>query len=268
MVWTFCNSPRLRMNASDVAQLLKQIENGTLTAAEALTRLAPRQDDIGFACVDLDRQRRCGMPEVIYCPGKTPGQIAAVAKSLDDAGQDVLATRASPDAYDAVRAVVPAAVYNEQAQLITRQQTPPSPIGHISVVCAGTSDMPVAEEAAATAEFMGAYVVRVHDVGVAGLHRLLARLPDLEASTVVIAVAGMEGALPSVLGGLMHCPVIAVPTSVGYGSSFGGVTALLAMLNSCASGITVVNIDNGFGAAVAATRINRQSVAQPKDSLH
>ncbi|MDA1044885.1 MAG: nickel pincer cofactor biosynthesis protein LarB, partial [Verrucomicrobia bacterium] len=235
------------MQIPEIQILLERIEAGELSAADALLQIAPAEDDLGFAHVDLDRASRCGTPEVIYCPGKTPQQVASILKSLSDAGQNVLATRATPEMYEDVRAIVAGVAYDADARLMTCIQTPADPIGHVSVVCAGTSDIPVAEEAALTAEMMGAYVERIYDVGVAGLHRLMRRVPDLIKANVVIAVAGMEGALPSVVGGLMKCPVIAVPTSVGYGASFNGLTALLAMLNSCAAGITVVNIDNGFG---------------------
>ena len=248
------------MQTPEIQKILEGIEAGELSAAEALSQFPADDLELGFACLDIDRADRCGSPEVIYCPGKTAEQVAKIVETLSDAGQDVLATRATPEIYERVKASVPKAAYNADARLITYVRTPSDPIGHICVVCAGTSDIPVAEEAALTAEVMGAYVERIYDVGVAGLHRLTRRLPDLRKAKVVIAVAGMEGALPSVVGGLMKCPVIAVPTSVGYGTSFKGLTALLAMLNSCAAGITVVNIDNGFGAAMAATLINRQSV--------
>jgi len=216
------------------------------------------EKDLGFARIDLDRQRRCGVPEVIYCPGKTAKQVLAIMKAMQKAGHDILATRASREQYSIVRKSIPKAVYHESARAITLDvQKSRKPQGLVAVVCAGTSDLPVAEEAALTAERMGAKVVRVFDVGVAGLHRLVNRLDILESARAVVVVAGMEGALPSVVGGLIDKPIIAVPTSVGYGTSMNGIAALLAMLNSCVPGITVVNIDNGFGAGAAAAMINR-----------
>ena len=218
--------------------------------------------DLDFARVDLSRHRRCGLPEVIYCPGKTPDQIAAIVATLKRAGQNVLATRASRDVYEAVAKIHPDAVYHDAARCITADVVPPPrPRGLVLVVTAGTSDVPVAEEAALTAGRMGARVERIYDAGVAGLHRLLRHADRLRAARVVVVVAGMEGALPSVVGGLVDRPVIAVPTSVGYGMNLGGVAALLAMLNSCAAGVTVVNVDNGFGAGVAAALINRAGEA-------
>ncbi|MCK5850956.1 MAG: nickel pincer cofactor biosynthesis protein LarB [Kiritimatiellae bacterium] len=217
-----------------------------------------KEDNLGFAKIDTDRPKRCGMPEVIYCPGKTNDQLVKITQSLINAGQNVLATRASLEQYQAVEKEIPDAQYHKTARAITvdiEEQTPL--IGAIVVVCAGTSDLPVAEEAALTAERMGAKVERVFDVGVAGLHRLMNHIDLLKSARAVVVVAGMEGALPSVIGGLIDKPMIAVPTSIGYGSSMQGIAALLAMLNSCVPGITVVNIDNGFGAGVAAARINR-----------
>ena len=214
--------------------------------------------DLGYARVDLHRRLRRGMPEVIYCEGKTPEQVAGIAAKLAEAGQNVLGTRASAEAFEAARAATPGLEYNALARCFHMVQEEPAPRpGRIVVVCAGTSDLPVAEEAAVTAEVFGNLVDRVQDVGVAGIHRLLSESSILTAARAVIAVAGMEGALPSVVGGLVGCPVIAVPTSVGYGASFGGLAALLGMLNSCASNVTVVNIDNGFGAACVANLINK-----------
>ncbi len=219
----------------------------------------PLSVDLGFARVDTDRRRRTGFPEVIYCPGKTPAETAAIAVTLLEHEPVLLATRATAGHFEAVAARVPDAVFHARARCITVERAPmPRQTGVIGVVCAGTSDLPVAEEAVVTLEVFGNPVRRFHDVGVAGLHRLLAVRDELEACAVLVVVAGMEGALPSVVAGLVSCPVIAVPTSVGYGASFGGLTALLAMLNSCASGVTVVNIDNGFGAAFAAATINRR----------
>jgi NCAIR mutase (PurE)-related protein len=214
-------------------------------------------EDLGFARVDTHRHLRQGFPEVILGLGKTSAQIAAVAQRIVARGQSLLVTRASPEAWDAVRLVTPAATYHDEARAITLKQGDIAPgIGTVLIACAGTSDLPVAEEAAVTAEIMGNAVDRLYDVGVAGLHRLLHEHERLRRARVLIVVAGMEGALPSVIGGLVQVPVIAVPTSVGYGASYQGIAALLGMLNSCASGVAVVNIDNGFGAACLASRIN------------
>ena len=218
-------------------------------------------EDLHFAKPDYDRQHRRGMPEVIYGAGKTPAQIAAIMRALNAAGQNAFATRVTPEQAAAVCAELPGVIYLEEARILTCDVVPlPERKGKVAILCAGTSDLPVAEEAAITAERLGANVERIYDVGVAGLHRLISRLERFADARAIVVVAGMEGALPSVVGGLTDKPVIAVPTSVGYGASFQGVAALLGMLNSCASGVTVVNIDNGFGAGVAAALINRQSV--------
>ncbi len=209
--------------------------------------------------VDHDREKRRGFPEVIYGEGKTPLQMAAIAHEIFKKSGRVLASRVDIAAAKAIRRVIPGARYHAEARMVVAQRKPlPKRGGVIAVVAAGTSDLPVAEEAVMTAEAMGNRVKRFYDVGIAGIHRILGIQKDLARCSVIIVVAGMEGALPGVVGGLLDKPIIAVPTSVGYGTSFGGVTALLAMLNSCSSGITVVNIDNGFGAAYAATLINRQ----------
>jgi NCAIR mutase (PurE)-related protein len=243
----------------DVQSLLAEVAAGVLSPAEAAVLLrAESEADVGFAHVDLARRDRCGLSEVIYCPGKTPAQVASISKALARAGQDVLATRATREQYEAVRVELPSALYHETARAVTVDVRPMPPrVGLVCVVCAGTTDITVAEECALTAERMGANVEKLFDVGVAGLHRLTARLDLLRRARVLVVVAGMEGALPSVVGGLVNAPVIAVPTSVGYGASLHGIAALLAMLNSCVAGITVVNIDNGFGAGVAAAMINR-----------
>jgi len=213
-----------------------------------------------FAKPDYDRLRRRGITEVIYGAGKTAEQITAIMRALNEAGQNAFATRVTPEQAEAVCGALPAAVYHAEARILTCDVVPlPQQKGKVAVLCAGTSDLPVAEEAAITAERMGANVERVYDVGVAGLHRLLSRLELFGDAHAIIVVAGMEGALPSVVGGLTDKPVIACPTSVGYGASFSGIAALLGMLNACASGVTVVNIDNGFGAGVAAALINRQT---------
>jgi pyridinium-3,5-biscarboxylic acid mononucleotide synthase len=210
-------------------------------------------EDLGFAKVDHHRQRRKGFPEVIYCAGKTPAQAAKIAKRIWENGNDVLATRADRKAFNAVKKVLKKAKYFETARIIMYQRKPRRLVaGSIAIVTAGTADLPVAEEAAVTAEFLGLKVERIFDVGVAGIHRLINNLDKLKRAKVIIVVAGMEGALPSVLGGLIDKPIVAVPTSVGYGANFKGLSALLTMLNSCSPGIGVVNIDNGFGAAVLA----------------
>jgi NCAIR mutase (PurE)-related protein len=214
--------------------------------------------DLGFARVDTDRQRRCGFAEVVFGQGKTPDQVLAIAHTLLEHGRTLLVTRATAAHAEAVARVWPATRWHEAARCITVELEPAKKLqGTIGVVCAGTSDLPVAEEAAVTLELFGNRVERITDVGVAGLHRLLAERDRLSACHVIIVVAGMEGALPSVVAGLVDRPVIAVPTSIGYGASFGGLAALLGMLTSCGSGVTVVNIDNGFGAAYAAAQINR-----------
>jgi NCAIR mutase (PurE)-related protein len=214
-------------------------------------------DDLGFARVDIDRERRNGFPEVILGIGKTPAHVAAIAERLVQHGQALLVTRTTQEAYEAVQRVVPAATFHETARAITLKQgnIPPGK-GTVLIVCAGTADLPVAEEAAVTAELMGNTIDRLYDVGVAGIHRLLREQKRLEEARVVIVVAGMEGALPGVVAGLIRTPVIGVPTSIGYGASFGGIAALLGMLNSCANRVSVVNIDNGFGAACIASSIN------------
>ena len=242
--------------------LLDQVARGEVEPADARDRLldafrARPFEDLGFARVDHHRSVRQGFPEVILGLGKTPAQIAAIAAEIVARGSTLLVTRATAAAYDAVRVVVPQATYYADAAIIAfRQQDISEGRGTILIAAAGTSDLPVAEEAARTAELMGNTVCRLYDVGVAGLHRLLGEHARLSAARVIIVVAGMEGALPSVVAGLVGVPVIAVPTSIGYGASFGGLAALLGMLNSCASGVAVVNIDNGFGAACMASRIN------------
>ncbi|NQT93304.1 MAG: nickel pincer cofactor biosynthesis protein LarB [Lentisphaerae bacterium] len=241
-----------------VLEILEQVKNGKMPSDRAAELILEGQRDLGFAKVDTDRSHRRGLPEVIYCPGKTARQIVEIINTLRESGQNVLATRATPEQSAEVRTAVPEAVYHESPRIITVDVKPlPEPTGLVAVVAAGTSDIPVSEEAAMTAERMGARVERVFDVGVAGLHRLMGHIDLLREASAVVVIAGMEGALPSVVGGLIDKPVIAVPTSVGYGTSMKGLAALLAMLNSCVPGITVVNIDNGFGAGVAAAMINR-----------
>ncbi len=247
------------MRPSAILEILKQVQSGALSPeqAEQKLKISP-YEDLGFAKVDHHRGLRQGAPEVIYGAGKTPEQIVAIAQSiLRNGDTNVLITRVSPEAAEKITEL-PGLRYDPVSRIAVAGAQPVlKPVGRVLVACAGTSDLPVAEEAAQTAEALGSRVERLCDVGVAGLHRLLDHVEDIAAARVVIAVAGMEGALASVIGGLASCPVIAVPTSVGYGASLGGLSALLSMLNSCASGVSVVNIDNGFGAGFLADRINR-----------
>ena len=250
------------MNLPPLRDILDQVSRGALPAEEAEQRLLGYLrdfpfEDIGFARVDHHRALRKGFPEVIFGTGKTPTHIAAISARIVARGHSLLVTRTTEEAYAAVAAEVQAATFHPEARAITLRQEDIAPgRGVILVAAAGTADLPVAEEAVVTAEIMGNQVERLYDVGVAGLHRLLSAHDRLTAARVIIVAAGMEGALPSVIGGLVSVPIIAVPTSVGYGTSFGGIAALLGMLNSCAGGISVVNIDNGFGAATIASLIN------------
>ncbi len=243
----------------EITELLEKYKSGSLGLDETLVFLKEQGiEDIGFAKIDTSRLRRTGIPEVIYSSGKTKEQVREIAARMHNLGIDILATRASGEIFQSVKEVVAGAVYNEIAKTIVFHHQPSQlSEDYIAVVAAGTSDLPVAEEAVETALFLGNKVERVYDVGVAGIHRLFSRLEIIRNAKVIIVTAGMEGALPSVVGGLVAKPVIAVPTSVGYGANLGGVTALLAMLNSCAAGISVVNIDNGFGAACQASLINK-----------
>ena len=240
---------------------MKQVEEGKKTAQEAMSDISLEPEMLvgNYADIDLHRAVRQGMPEVIYGEGKTAEQITGILQAMEGRGiGNIMVTRLSKEKADCIRENVQLD-YDEVSRIgiVNRKET--EKIGKIAIVAAGTSDLPVAEEAAVTAELYGNYVERVYDVGVAGIHRLLHRLPQLEDAKVIVAVAGMEGALVSVIGGLVSCPVIGVPTSVGYGANFGGAADLLSMLNSCASGVSVVNIDNGFGAGVLASKINKQS---------
>jgi NCAIR mutase (PurE)-related protein len=249
------------LREDSIRELLARVAAGTVSPDEALSAMRRLPfEDLGFAKIDHHRTLRCGAPEVIFCAGKTAEHVARIARSLLDAGSDLLASRATPEHFEAVQAVCADAEYHATARCITVRQVPAEEKGCVVVVTGGTSDLPVAEEAAVTARMLGASTEVISDVGVAGLHRLLAFREQLEEANVVVAVAGMEGALASVVGGLVAKPVIAVPTSVGYGTHFGGVTPLLAMLNSCASGVAVVNIDNGFGAGYIAALINALAV--------
>ncbi|MGA1981418.1 MAG: nickel pincer cofactor biosynthesis protein LarB [Acidobacteriaceae bacterium] len=250
------------MTSSALLALLAEVERGALTPEAAADRLATLPfENLGHSRVDHHRSLRAGLPEVVFAAGKTPEQTVEIFSSLAADGVDVLATRVDATTAQGVLARHPAAVHNPVARTVALRQSPQTaaPQGHIAVVCAGTSDIPVAEEAAVTAETFGARVTRLYDVGVAGLHRLLAVGEDIKSVHAIIVCAGMEGALPSVVGGMVSVPVIAVPTSVGYGASFAGATALLGMLNSCSPNVTVVNIDNGFGAAYTAVLIARAS---------
>ncbi len=243
---------------TEVKAILESVQNGSMSVEDALLRLKTSPyEDIGFAKVDLHRGIRQGVPEVIYGSGKTPDQIIGIVETMKKNGQEhVLITRLSREAFEAVSSSVSMKYYPEGRIGIVGEMPEPDGIGRIVVATGGTSDIPVAEEAALTAECFGNEVIRLYDVGVAGLHRLLSHLEEIMGASVIIAIAGMEGALASVIGGLADCPVIAVPTSVGYGASFNGISALLSMLNSCASGVSVVNIDNGFGAGYLASMIN------------
>jgi pyridinium-3,5-biscarboxylic acid mononucleotide synthase len=246
------------VTASEAIALLERFRAGRIGRDAVLRAFqAAPVADLGFAQVDLHRSLRKNFPEVIYGEGKTPSQVAAIAATIVGRTRRVLVTRVNQDHAQVMRRKFKRAVWHEAARCITYEDPPlPKRPGTIAVLAAGTSDLPVADEAAITADIMGNRVERHYDVGVAGVHRLLGRLDQIQKANVIIAVAGMEGALPSVVAGLVHRPVIAVPTSVGYGTSFGGLAALLAMLNSCGSGLTVVNINNGFGAGYAASQIN------------
>jgi NCAIR mutase (PurE)-related protein len=247
------------LRPSDLHELLTAVRRRRLSPAQAAERLKSLPfEDLGFAKVDHHRALRRGFPEVIYGSGKTVEQVVAIVERIAGRGQNVLVTRVSADAHRALASRHPEARFHAAARCITlRQHAPARLSGRAAVVCAGTSDIPVAEEAALTLEFHGARTDRIFDVGVSGLHRVLHRAADIRLAQVVVVAAGMEGALPSVVGGLVEAPVIAVPTSVGYGASFQGLAALLAMLNSCASGVGVVNIDNGFGAGYLAALVLR-----------
>jgi hypothetical protein len=246
------------MDPRNLQELLEQVRSGAVSPADAAARLATLPyEDLGFAKLDHHRALRRGFPEAVFGAGKTPEQIVTIVERIAARGQRVLVTRTTGEVHARVAAVRPEARFHEAARCLTVAAEPAPPLlGRIAIAAAGTSDLPVAEEAAVTAEVMGNTVERLYDVGVAGLHRLLSEHQRLRAARVLIVVAGMEGALPSVVAGLVEAPVIAVPTSVGYGASFGGIAALLGMLNSCANGVAVVNIDNGFGAACIASAIS------------
>jgi hypothetical protein len=247
------------MEKNDIIMLLEQFKNGSIDQEEVIKKLTSEHvDDLGFAMIDTSRFRRTGVPEVIYASEKTVEQVTEIAERMMQRGIPILATRATQEMYESVKKKIPGAVYHPLAKTIVYQTIDmPKTESYIAVVSAGTSDLPVAEEAVVTAEFLGNKVERVYDAGVAGIHRLFSKIDIIRGAKVVIVVAGMEGALASVVGGLIDKPIIGVPTSIGYGASFQGLSALLSMLNSCASGVSVVNINNGFGAACQASLINK-----------
>lgn len=242
-------------------EILKKVQNGELTIEEAelFFRRQPFEE-MGYAKLDTHRKLRSGFAEVIYCSGKADSYLLSIFKKLYEEDGEVMGTRATPQQYEMIKATFPEVVYDEISRIIKIEKPGKQRVGKIAVCSAGTADIPVAEEAAQTAEYFGSHVERLYDVGVAGIHRVLSQLDVIQSANCVIAVAGMEGALASVIGGLVDKPVIAVPTSVGYGASLGGISALLTMINSCANGISVVNIDNGYGAGYTATQINRLGV--------
>ncbi|MBN2329992.1 MAG: nickel pincer cofactor biosynthesis protein LarB [Candidatus Omnitrophica bacterium] len=248
------------MNSEQVKALLERVKDGTLSLDDAVKALKHLPyEDIGYATLDHHRSLRQGVPEVIFCQNKTLEEISGIIQRLRERDNPVLATRVPPDSFEALKKLYPDAQFHERSHVITLgKDLEAGGVGNVLICCAGTSDLPVAEEAAITAQFTGSNVTRLTDVGVAGIHRLLGRLDVIRAANVIVVAAGMEGALASVIGGLVEAPVIAVPTSVGYGASFGGISALLTMLNSCSAGVTVVNIDNGFGAGFAASLINKR----------
>jgi NCAIR mutase (PurE)-related protein len=258
------------MDGKYLRDLLEHVRNGAVDVDSAMHRLRKLPfDDLGYAKIDYHRCVRQGVPEVIFCQGKTISQIQGILKHMALRHSNILATRASREVYEGIREVVDDCVYHESACMVVVNPRDTEKIGNIAVVSAGASDIPVAEEAAVTAETLGNKVSRIYDVGVAGIHRLLNCCDELFRANVVVVVAGMEGVLASVVGGLVSSPVIGVPTSVGYGASFGGVAALLSMLNSCASGVSVVNIDNGFGAGYQASLVNTKAVKRSShESVH
>jgi len=249
------------MDDKTLTELLHQVKSGNTSVEEVVEKLRSLPfEALGFANIDHHRTLRCGMGEVIYCPGKTTEQIVEIFQRLARHGHNVLATRTDRQTYEAVKTNIPDVQFEDLAHaIVLRQEEKELSTGYIAVVTAGTSDIPVAEEARITAELLHQQVKTIYDVGVAGLHRLLSHNEQLQKANVIVVVAGMEGALPSVVGGLVNIPVIAVPTSIGYGASFNGIAALLAMLNSCVAGVSVVNIDNGFAAGTIAAMINRQT---------
>jgi pyridinium-3,5-biscarboxylic acid mononucleotide synthase len=258
------------MDSNYLKNLLELVQDGRLDVEAALQQLRKLPfDDLGYAKIDYHRCIRQGVPEVIYCQGKTIGQIQGIVQRIAQHHCNILASRATPEVFSAIREVNDDCCYHEMARMVVINPREVRALGNIAVITAGTSDTPVAEEAAVTAETLGNHVNRIYDVGVAGIHRLLHCCKDIYQANAAVVIAGMEGALASVVGGLVSCPVIGVPTSIGYGASFGGVAALLSMLNSCASGVSVVNIDNGFGAGYQASLINKMAVKRSDDeSVH
>jgi NCAIR mutase (PurE)-related protein len=249
------------MDSRYLRELLEQVQGGGMNLDEAMHHLKKLPfENLGYARIDHHRCVRTGVPEVIYSEGKTIEQTQGIVKKLSLHHDNILATRASREVFEGIQSVITDCEYHDMARIVVIKPRPVEKVGNIAVVCAGTSDLPVGEEAAVTAEVLGNRVMRIYDVGVAGIHRILDACDDLYKANVAVVVAGMEGALASVVGGLVSCPVIGVPTSVGYGASFGGVAALLTMLNSCASGVSVVNIDNGFGAGYQSSLINKLAV--------
>ncbi len=247
------------MTKKEIEDLLTDVRDGRKSIDQAMDILRDfPYTDLGFARIDHHREIRTGYPEIVYCAGKTVYQVAEIFRIMSVKENNVVGTRATEEMYNAVKSIVPSAVYYKEARIISiRKKEIECPESKIGVITAGTSDIPVAEEAAVTAELLGNKVIRIFDAGVAGIHRLVDKLPDIRSCRVIIVIAGMEGALASVVGGLVDKPVIAVPTSVGYGANFSGISALLAMLTSCSAGVTVVNIDNGFGAGFSASMINQ-----------
>ncbi len=252
------------MNPENIKSLLESVQNGSMDVNEAMDKLKHMPyEDLGFAKLDMHRELRTGVPEVVFCQGKTTKQVVEIMQKLSQRSKCVMGTRASLEVFEAVKSQMPDCVYNEHARIITvgkpekSEEELAKQDNYILILCAGTADIPVAEEAAVVASVLGSRVERTFDVGVAGLHRLLDQREKLFSANVLVVAAGMEGALPSVVGGMVKRPVIAVPTSIGYGASFNGLAALLAMLNSCAAGVCVVNIDNGFGAGYLAHMINK-----------
>jgi len=251
------------MDREQLLELLASVRDGSVALDAAAARLESAPfDELGFATIDHHRALRDGLPEVIYAPGKTPAQVAEIARRVYERAGRLLVTRIDGAQLAALRGALPSVAHDEHARIAWASSQPTVAVGHVAVVTAGTSDIPVAEEAAITATLAGAHVTRHYDVGVAGIHRITPHLTQLRAANAIVIAAGMDGALPSVIGGLVRNPIIAVPTSVGYGASFGGLAALLTMLNSCATGVSVVNIDNGFGAGYIAASINRLAVAR------
>ncbi|NHJ32491.1 MAG: nickel pincer cofactor biosynthesis protein LarB [Asgard group archaeon] len=249
------------MDEKHLESLLKDFKEGKIQLEKVLERLKELPfEDLGYAKVDHHRALRKGFPEVVYCPSKTLDQIIGIFKSLIDRNENILLTRATEEIYNELKKIDKNVQFNHQARIVFVERKPRKKVGNLLVVCGGTADIPVAEEAALTAELMGSKVIRLYDVGVAGIHRLLHYKDKLFDANVIVSVAGMEGALPSVVAGLAACPVIAVPTSVGYGANLSGISALLTMLNSCAPNVSVVNIDNGFGGGLVAALINKQCV--------